>query len=124
MQRLNRRRFLCASAGLVASAAGAHAFWPFSGEGDPRPAGRRDIRGTVFKGDAPDTLWKWSCEAFLYRKLDRQRVMCGICPNRCLSGAGACERSETCNVHPVWRRVQDQVKQILENITLAELTNP
>lgn len=47
-----------------------------------------------------------------------------ICPNRCLTGAGACERSATCNVHPVWRKVQEQVKQILDSVTLAELTKP
>ncbi|WP_432823105.1 RrF2 family transcriptional regulator [Trichloromonas sp.] len=47
-----------------------------------------------------------------------------ICPNRCLIGAGTCERSDTCNVHPVWRRVQEQVQQVLDEVTLAELSNP
>ena len=72
----------------MASAAGAHAFWPFSDEGVRKPSGRRDIRGLIFKGDAPDALWKWSREAFLYRKLDSGRVMCGICPNHCLLAPG------------------------------------
>ena len=47
-----------------------------------------------------------------------------ICPNRCLTSAGACERDGICSVHPVWRKVQTQVKQILDSVTLAELTTP
>jgi Rrf2 family protein len=44
-----------------------------------------------------------------------------IVPNRCLIGAGACARGEECNVHPVWRKVQSQVVQILEGVTIEEL---
>jgi pyruvate formate lyase activating enzyme len=51
-------------------------------------AGPSDIRGHVFKGDAPETLWKWSHEGFLYTKLDNKLVMCGICPHRCLLSPG------------------------------------
>ena len=51
-------------------------------------AGPADIRGHVFKGDAPQKLWKWSHEGFLYTKLDNKLVMCGICPNRCLLSPG------------------------------------
>ena len=45
-----------------------------------------------------------------------------IIPNRCVTGAGECSRSETCNVHPVWLRVQSQVREILANVTLRELS--
>lgn len=47
-----------------------------------------------------------------------------ICPNRCVLESGACERSGTCAVHPVWRKVQEQVQQILDSVTLAELAHP
>jgi pyruvate formate lyase activating enzyme len=48
----------------------------------------QDIRGRVSRGDAPRQIWRWSHEAFLYKKLDGRRVMCGICPNRCLLAPG------------------------------------
>ncbi len=74
-------------AGLLCSAMSASAFWPFSGK-TVMAAGPVDIRGHVFKGDAPETLWKWSKEGFFYTKLDNKLVMCGICPNRCLLSPG------------------------------------
>jgi pyruvate formate lyase activating enzyme len=37
----------------------------------------------VFKGDAPDSRWKWSHEAFSYEKLPDKKVVCTICPNFC-----------------------------------------
>jgi pyruvate formate lyase activating enzyme len=47
-----------------------------------------DIRGKVFKGDAPDKLWKWSREGYFYKKLGKNKVVCGICPNRCVLSPG------------------------------------
>ncbi len=44
-----------------------------------------------------------------------------IVPNRCLIGAGACDRGDQCKVHPVWRKVQGQVVQILDSVTIEEL---
>jgi Rrf2 family protein len=44
-----------------------------------------------------------------------------IMPNRCLLGGASCDRAHSCNVHPVWRRVQTQVVDILESVTIAEL---
>ncbi len=44
-----------------------------------------------------------------------------IIPNRCVTGEGECDRSATCRVHPVWIRVQSQVRDILAGITLKEL---
>jgi Rrf2 family protein len=44
-----------------------------------------------------------------------------ILPNRCLLGGAACDRTAECAVHPVWRKVQVQVEQILESVTIAEL---
>ena len=62
------------------------AFWacpyPCHGWGDD------DIRGRIFKNDGPKSLWKWSREGFLYTKLKNGRVMCGICPNRCVLDKG------------------------------------
>lgn len=44
-----------------------------------------------------------------------------IMPNRCLIGAGVCERDGSCRVHPVWERVRAQTVAILEGITIEEL---
>ncbi len=44
-----------------------------------------------------------------------------IVPNRCLMGKGTCVRDDTCSVHPVWRKVQNEVTAILDGITLEEL---
>jgi Rrf2 family transcriptional regulator, iron-sulfur cluster assembly transcription factor len=44
-----------------------------------------------------------------------------ILPNRCLIGQGSCSRDATCSVHPVWRKVQNEVVAILDGITLENL---
>jgi len=44
-----------------------------------------------------------------------------ILPNRCLIGAGTCERDGSCRVHPVWERVRQEIVAILDGITIAEL---
>lgn len=45
-----------------------------------------------------------------------------IIPNRCVVGAGECVRDITCKVHPVWKRVQGQVREVLAGVTLKELS--
>ncbi|MCK5544575.1 MAG: radical SAM protein, partial [Desulfobulbaceae bacterium] len=88
MKKINRRRFImCGGAALVSSTMPAHAFWPLTGRED-EPGGSADITGKIFKGDAPDKPWKWSHEGFLYDKLPKSRVMCGICPHRCVLAPG------------------------------------
>ena len=44
-----------------------------------------------------------------------------IMPNRCLIGSGSCSKDKACTVHPVWRKVQAQVLEILDGVTLEEL---
>jgi Rrf2 family protein len=44
-----------------------------------------------------------------------------IIPNRCLLNGGECDRGKGCTVHPVWRKVQSQVVQILDSVTIEEL---
>jgi pyruvate formate lyase activating enzyme len=83
MQKITRRCFLYCGAACLCSALPAQAFWPFANPGSAA-SGPEDISGRVFKGDAPETLWKWSREAFLYKKLKNKQVVCGICPNRCM----------------------------------------
>ncbi len=88
MNKISRRQFIYCGAGLLCSATmSANTFWPFS-EKTAMASGPADIRGHVFKGDSPATLWKWSHEGFLYTKLDNKVVMCGICPHRCLLSPG------------------------------------
>jgi len=87
METINRRQFIFGSAALLATPLSTQAFWPFSGM-DAAASGVTDIRGEIFKGDAPRTAWKWSREGYHYGKLERKRVMCGICPNHCLLSPG------------------------------------
>lgn len=44
-----------------------------------------------------------------------------IVPNRCVTGEEECIRTNTCNVHPVWVNVQEQVRDILVRTTLKDL---
>lgn len=87
MKRINRRQFLFSSAAFLSATMPCQAFWPFSDKVSA-PSSPTDIRGKVFKGDAPDKLWKWSHEGFLYKKLKNNKVVCGICPNRCILAPG------------------------------------
>ncbi|HMA67427.1 MAG TPA: AmmeMemoRadiSam system radical SAM enzyme [Desulfosalsimonadaceae bacterium] len=84
MTSISRRKFL--SAGVCAFGAcmlPCSAIPSFAGK--KRPS---DISGTIFPGDAPEKLWKWSREAEFYEKLPDGRVMCGICPNGCTLDTG------------------------------------
>ena len=74
--KMTRKEFLKSLAfGLPGVLCAARA-WPFSLQGE------EDIRGRVFKGDAPATLWKWSIEGFHYAS-NGTDVQCQVCPNRC-----------------------------------------
>jgi Rrf2 family protein len=44
-----------------------------------------------------------------------------IMPNRCVAKPTDCDRSSSCTVHPVWKRVQDEVCNVLKGITLKDL---
>ena len=44
-----------------------------------------------------------------------------IAPNRCVINAGECSREKVCPLHPVWKNVQLQVRDILSGITMQEL---
>jgi Rrf2 family protein len=44
-----------------------------------------------------------------------------IMPNRCVISGGACNRETGCTVHPVWKKVQKSVVDILRGVTLKEL---
>lgn len=88
MERIGRRRFLLGcGAGLVCASVPAYALWPFGGRDGGAPGGG-DIIGRVFEGDAPETVWKWSCEASHVRTLEGGAVRCGICPHRCQLSPG------------------------------------
>ncbi|UCD89753.1 MAG: AmmeMemoRadiSam system radical SAM enzyme [Desulfobacterales bacterium] len=86
MKNISRRHFLYCSAGLVCSALPARAFWPFTAISEA--SGPVDIRGRVFRSDAPKHLWKWSHEGFLYKKINNSNVVCQICPNQCVLAPG------------------------------------
>ena len=46
-----------------------------------------DIRGEIFRKDAPAKPWKWSVEGFYYTS-DGKNVQCQVCPNLCLLEPG------------------------------------
>jgi len=45
-----------------------------------------------------------------------------IMPNRCVLSDGACSREKGCTVHPVWKKVEKSVIDILSGVTLKDLT--
>jgi pyruvate formate lyase activating enzyme len=85
MKKISRRQFLYGSAAGLTTCFASQLGGPF---GNCEAAVTADIRGKVFKGDAPQKLWKWSREGFLYKKLKSGKVVCGICPNRCILAPG------------------------------------
>ncbi|MCK4468135.1 MAG: hypothetical protein KAU60_07265 [Desulfobacterales bacterium] len=87
MKKISRRQFLYCSAAVLSTTMPFRSFWPLTGT-DSKASGSVDIRGKIFKGGAPTKLWKWSREGFLYKKLKENRVVCGICPNRCVLAPG------------------------------------
>ena len=87
MNKLSRRQFICGSAACFTTAIALQCFGPFGPDFCEADI-NGDIRGSVFKGDAPEKLWKWSHEGFLYKKLKNDKVICGICPNRCILAPG------------------------------------
>lgn len=44
-----------------------------------------------------------------------------IIPNRCVINAGECSRDHICPVHPIWKKVQLQVRDVLSAVTMQEL---
>jgi pyruvate formate lyase activating enzyme len=85
MKKISRRQFLYGTAAGLTTCLASPISGPF---GTCEAAVAGDIRGKVFKGDAPEKLWKWSREGFLYKKLKNEKVVCGICPNRCILAPG------------------------------------
>lgn len=75
---ISRRKFLSAGA-LAVGTALMPCPVPVFAESDKKS----DISGTIFKNDAPDSLWKWSREVDFCHQLPNGNVACGICPNSC-----------------------------------------
>ncbi len=86
VKKISRRQFIRGGA-CATMAVASQCFGPFGSDPCQAAVGG-DIRGQVFKGDAPPKLWKWSREGFLYKKLKSGKVVCGICPNRCVLAPG------------------------------------
>ena len=47
-----------------------------------------DIKGSIFKGDAPKRLWRYSKEGTFYQKSYGNKVACLVCPNDCELSVG------------------------------------
>ena len=87
MKKISRRQFIHGGAACIAAALTSQSIGIFEGNSCQAATGK-DIRGRIFKGDAPQQLWKWSCEGFRYKTLSDGKVVCGICPNRCRLSPG------------------------------------
>jgi len=86
MKMISRRDFLYAGAAFCLTPVSAQGFKLFNkGAGNP---GAEDVRGRVFKGDAPEKPWKWSVEASYYTKIFGDKVVCGLCPHKCVLSPG------------------------------------
>ncbi|MFO7984585.1 MAG: AmmeMemoRadiSam system radical SAM enzyme [Desulfatiglandaceae bacterium] len=82
---MTRKEFLKSTAlgvsGLFCAVSG-YGFWK-AGENHKY----KNIRGEVFKNDAPEKPWKWSMEGYYYSS-DGKTVQCEVCPNRCVLAPG------------------------------------
>ena len=87
MNKITRRQFLCSSATCLAAVIATRGSSTFEGKSCEAAIGG-DIRGKVFKGDAPQMPGKYAREGFLYKKLKNHKVVCGICPNSCILAPG------------------------------------
>jgi len=87
MSLCTRRKFLSSTfAGFVGISSSP--LLSLAGKNDLTLKGPADIRGEIFKNDAPKTLWNWSCEGHIYQKIKNNKVVCGICPNHCVLSPG------------------------------------
>ena len=87
MKKISRRNFIFYSSAIISTAFPCNAFALFK-RNKYQISGPDDIRGRIFKGDAPSTIWKWAHEGYFYKKLTGDKVVCGICPNRCILSPG------------------------------------
>ncbi len=87
MTKVTRRKFLCHSAACLVTVTATQGLDFFRAK-SCEAAGGGDIRGKVFKDDAPARPGKYAREGFLYKKLKKQKVICGICPNHCILSPG------------------------------------
>jgi len=82
--KISRRKFICCSAAALCTQLPFQAAWTRVAGAGTGP----DIRGHVFKSDAPANPWKWSQEAYHYRKAADNQTICGICPHTCILAPG------------------------------------
>lgn len=89
MNSLSRRKFVLSCGGMCLWAGLAV---PLNSIISLAQASQRNSKAVgsieIFKGDAPDRLWKFSREAFSYEKTDNGKTICNICPNHCVLSNG------------------------------------
>ncbi|MFO7932303.1 MAG: radical SAM protein, partial [Desulfosalsimonas sp.] len=84
MDKISRRNFLSGCGAGLAGPAGPLESAARASEQSSKSVG--DVH--IFKGDAPDSLWKFSREAFLYEKTGSGKTVCNVCPNHCMLSNG------------------------------------
>ncbi len=46
-----------------------------------------------------------------------------IMPNRCVMSRGTCSRDNICPVHPVWKKLQSNMRETLGSVSLKDLSD-
>ena len=87
MEKVSRRGFLRSSAAFFLSGVLGSGFCPMF-DLCAHASSPSDIKGEVFKGDAPKRLWKYAREGLFYQKSYGNKVACLVCPNHCILSPG------------------------------------
>lgn len=89
MDKITRRNFLSGGCAMCLWAGLAGPAGPLVSTARAAKRGSKSVGDVhVFKGDAPDSLWKFSREAFLYEKTGSGKTVCNVCPNHCMLSNG------------------------------------
>jgi len=75
--------------------------------------------------------YRGSGGGFLLGRLPEEITLCEIVeavegpimPNRCVMSSGTCSRDKVCTVHPVWKKIQADVRETLGAVTLKDLSD-
>lgn len=86
MARITRRAFLRSSMALCIAGTALNCCPGFVRYAFANPLA--DIKGSIFKGDAPKWLWRYSKEGMFYQKCYGNKVACLVCPNHCELSVG------------------------------------
>ncbi len=86
MPEVNRRQFI--KAGVMALPFVMSGVCPVTAGILSSAGSKTNVRGKIFKNDAPDTPGVFSKPASFQRVLSENKIMCTLCPNQCILSSG------------------------------------